>query len=160
MNYTRKSLPYPAGEVCIRGPALFIGYFKNKKLTDETVDKDGWLHTGDVGIICEKNQLKIIDRVKNIFKLSQGEYIVPEKLERAFEQAPLIASCFIHGDSLRNHIVAIIYPEPNELQKLCDSLGLEVSIHHPQVFKQIEADLARLAKEHGFNSLEKVHANF
>lgn len=69
MKYTRNS-PNPSGEICIRGPAIFKGYFKNKTLTDETVDKDGWLHTGDVGCLMEKNKLKIIDRVKNIFKLS------------------------------------------------------------------------------------------
>lgn len=114
MNYTRDSRPYPAGEICIRGPSVFEGYFKNKALTDETLDKDGWLHTGDVGCLVQQKKLKIIDRAKNIFKLSQGEYIVPEKLERAYEQSSMIQTIFVHGDSLRNHIVAIIYPDPEE----------------------------------------------
>jgi len=116
MNYTRET---KSGEICVRGPAVFKGYFKNKQLTDETMDKEGWLHTGDVGQLQSKNELKIIDRVKNIFKLSQGEYIVPEKLERAYEQAPLVMQCFIHGDSMRNHIVAVVYPDPEQLKKYC-----------------------------------------
>jgi long-chain acyl-CoA synthetase len=120
LGYTRSSKPYPAGEVCIRGPGVFLGYFKNKSLTDETIDKDGWVRTGDVGCLADQNKLKIIDRAKNIFKLSQGEYIVPEKLERVYEMAPLIQSIFIHGDSLRNHIVAIIYPDQMVLRHFCN----------------------------------------
>jgi long-chain acyl-CoA synthetase len=53
MNYTRYSMPFPAGEICIRGASVFLGYFKNKKLTLETIDKDGWLRTGDVGCLAE-----------------------------------------------------------------------------------------------------------
>jgi len=70
LQYTRDSKPYPAGEVCLRGPSIFKGYFKNKKLTDETKDSEGWIHTGDVGQIMPDKRLIIIDRVKNIFKLS------------------------------------------------------------------------------------------
>ena len=111
MGYTRDCKPYPKGEICIRGPSIFVGYFKNRELTEEVKDQDGWLHTGDVGMSGPGNSLQIVDRIKNIFKLSQGEYIVSEKLERVYEQSIYIAMMFIHGDSLKNHIVAIIHPE-------------------------------------------------
>lgn len=85
IGYTRDSKPYPAGEICIRGTTCTKGYFKNFTKTQETIDAQGWLHTGDVGVRMENGAIKIVDRVKNIFKLSQGEYIVPEKLERLYE---------------------------------------------------------------------------
>lgn len=85
MGYNRYSKPFPKGEICIRGPSIFVGYFRNKELTDEAKDEEGWLHTGDVGMLGKGNSLRIIDRIKNIFKLSQGEYIVAEKLERIYE---------------------------------------------------------------------------
>lgn len=57
----------------MRGPGIMKGYFRNKEATDETIDKRGWLHSGDIGMILPGGKLKIIDRKKNFFKLAQGE---------------------------------------------------------------------------------------
>ena len=86
MNYLSKN---NQGEVLIKGPIVTSGYFRNKELTEEIL-KDGWLHTGDIGQILSGNQLKLIDRKKNLFKLSQGEYIAPEKLENVYSKHPLV----------------------------------------------------------------------
>ena len=75
------------------------------------VDADGWMHSGDIGMIRPDGSLKIIDRVKNIFKLSQGEYIAPEKVEGVYLRVKGIAEVFVYGDSTKSFCVAIIVPE-------------------------------------------------
>lgn len=79
MNYLHTNNP-PKGEICIWGPTCTKGYFKNPEKTAETI-VNGWIMTGDVGRVNANLSLSVIDRAKNIFKLSQGEYIAPEKIE-------------------------------------------------------------------------------
>jgi long-chain acyl-CoA synthetase len=67
-----------------------MGYYKLKDKTDEAVTKDGWLMTGDVAVMLPGGKMKIIDRKKNIFKLQQGEYIAPEKVEDVYKKSPYI----------------------------------------------------------------------
>lgn len=89
------------GEVCVKGTNVFIGYYKDPEKTKEVIDDQGWHHTGDIGMWLPNGTLKIIDRKKHIFKLSQGEYIVPEKIENAYIRSQYVQQVFVIGESLK-----------------------------------------------------------
>jgi long-chain acyl-CoA synthetase len=108
MGYHAKDLK---GEIWLRGNGVFKGYFKDPEKTAETITADGWLKTGDIGVLDNYGRLYIVDRKKNLFKLAQGEYIAPEKLEISFSRSPFIAQIFVHGDSLKSELVAIVVPD-------------------------------------------------
>ena len=117
MDYFANDPVNPRGEICVRGPNCFTGYFKDEKNTIETLDSEGWVHSGDIGEWDARGRLKVIDRKKNMFKLSQGEYVAPERIEAVLTKSPLIAQCFLHGDSLQSATVAVIVPDREGLNR-------------------------------------------
>ncbi|NXI66593.1 ACSL5 ligase, partial [Anseranas semipalmata] len=148
------------GEVCIKGPNVFKGYLEDPEKTAEAIDKDGWLHTGDIGKWMPNGTLKIIDRKKNIFKLAQGEYIAPEKIENVYIRSAPVAQVFVHGESLRSCLIGIVVPDPETLPEFAAKLGIKASYEdickNPAVKKAILEDLVRLGKEAGLKSFEQV----
>lgn len=91
MNYLHTNTPHPEGELQIKGANVTSGYYKRPDENAKAFDQDGWFNTGDVVRVFPNGAVKIIDRSKNIFKLQQGEYIAPEKLENVYILEPLIA---------------------------------------------------------------------
>ena len=117
----------PSGELCVRGPTLFKGYFKDEEKTKESIDKDGWLHSGDIAMIIPEhgNAMKIIDRVKNIFKMQQGEYISPEKIESIYLNCKYIEQIFVHGNSLKSYLICIAYPKKDDIINYFKNKGIK-----------------------------------
>ena len=85
------------GEICIRGPQVMIGYYKDPELTAEVL-KNGYFHTGDIGELDADGFLKITDRKKQMFKTSGGKYVAPQLLENRFKQSPFIEQIMVVGE--------------------------------------------------------------
>jgi long-chain acyl-CoA synthetase len=168
MKYTSKDkdengYPQPRGEIWVRGPSVIPGYYKADEKNKETFTPDGWLMSGDVGMICGKERrLKIIDRKKNIFKLAQGEYIAPEKLENIYKLAHgEIASVFVYGDSLKNFLIGVINIEKPGVLRMAKEFGLaedsaEALATSPAFKKKLLELLNSMAAKQKLNSLEKL----
>ena len=101
------------GEILTRGACLMKGYYKDPEYTKQVIDEDGWFHTGDIGQM-EGEYLKITDRKKEIFKLSNGKYIAPQLLENAFKESVMIENIIIIGNE-EKFASAIILPNFNYL---------------------------------------------
>uniref|UniRef100_A0AAX7SDT1 Arachidonate--CoA ligase n=1 Tax=Astatotilapia calliptera TaxID=8154 RepID=A0AAX7SDT1_ASTCA len=159
MNYLAEN---GEGEVCVKGTNVFQGYLNDPERTAETIDADGWVHTGDIGKWLPNGTLKIVDRKKHIFKLAQGEYIAPEKIENIYMRSDAVAQVFVHGDSLQACLVAVVVPDPDFLSDWTRrTLGLQgnyLELCGREVKAAILEDMLRLGKAGGLKSFEQVKA--
>ncbi|GLH14816.1 Long-chain-fatty-acid--CoA ligase [Gryllus bimaculatus] len=148
------------GEVCVKGTNVFQGYYKAEDKTKETIDSDGWHHTGDVGMWLPNGTLKIIDRKKHIFKLSQGEYIVPEKIENIYIRSQYVQQVFVVGESLKSCIVAVVVPDVEVVKGWAQENHipgtLSVLCNNPEVKKLIMDDMLGWGKDASLKSFEQV----
>jgi len=124
MKYTSKDKPNPRGELMAKGPGITSGYYKNKEMTNEVYLQDGWFATGDVAEILPNGVIKIIDRKKNLVKLSHGEYIALEKLESVYKNCEYVENICCYGESSKDFPIAIIVPHKNHLEQWADKNGI------------------------------------
>ncbi|KHN14145.1 Long chain acyl-CoA synthetase 1 [Glycine soja] len=121
MGYNPLGSP-SCGEICLRGKTVFTGYYKNPELTREAI-KDGWFHTGDIAEVQPNGVVKIIDRKKNLIKLSQGEYIALEHLENVYGITPIVEDVWVYGNSFKSALVAVVVPNEEITKKWAFSNG-------------------------------------
>jgi len=149
------------GEVCVIGSNVFQGYFRDPERTRLAVDTEGWLHTGDIGEWQLNGTLKIIDRKKQIFKLSQGEYVAPDSVEEIIRRSDYVAHVFVHGDSLKSCVIGVVVPDQGAISAWAkrrhlpsDSFTALCNMREVKTF--IMEDIARLSKEANLAYYEQV----
>ncbi|CAL5383142.1 unnamed protein product [Camellia sinensis] len=153
----------PRGEICIRGNVLFSGYYKREDLTKEVMI-DGWFHTGDIGEWQPDGSMKIIDRKKNIFKLSQGEYVSVENLEGIYSLVSGIDSTWVYGNSFESFLVAVVNPNQQFLECWAEENAVagdfDTLCENSTAKAYILQELTKIGKEKklkGFEFIKAVH---
>ena len=158
--------PAPRGEICLRGPTVFQGYFKAPEETALALDEEGWLHTGDIGTILPGNRaLKLLDRKKNYFKLAQGEFVAAEKIEQAYATCPYVFQIFVHGDSIQNYLVAVVVVNEANVKEQWrgrdgETVGIEEICRNKEVNREVLECMNGTAREHrllGFEYVKKIY---
>jgi long-chain acyl-CoA synthetase len=124
------------GEICVKGPSVMMGYYKQPELTAETII-DGWLHTGDIGVFEDGKYLKITDRKKELFKTSGGKYVAPQPIENKMKESPFVEQIIVVGAD-KKFVGALIVPSLPNLkewmyQKEIAFTTVEDAINNPKV---------------------------
>ena len=115
------------GEILMRGPGVMQGYHNNPEATAETLDSDGWLHTGDIGEIDERGFIRLTDRKKDLFKTSNGKYVAPSQIESMFKGlCPYASQIVVYGND-RNFVSALVTLDPEAIVGWAAANGLEGS---------------------------------
>jgi long-chain acyl-CoA synthetase len=168
LEYSVDDKPCARGELLLRGPCIFREYYKNEEETAKALEADGWFHTGDIAEIDSLGRVKIIDRKKNVLKLSQGEYISPERIENVYlGNTNVVATAYVHGDPNQSTLVSIFGIDPvnfapwasgilKKPMDPADTASLAAAGREPAITKAFLKILDSISRRHKFNSFERV----
>jgi len=147
------------GEILVRGPNVMLGYYKAQDETTRAIDADGFYHTGDVGYEDKDGHFHVTDRLKDLFKLSNGKYVAPLQVESLLKQSPLISQPVVVGSG-RKQVAALIVPDWEALKEVLKDEKIEASgsreelCENAQVIKRVQREAAVLTRE--LNDYERV----
>ena len=146
------------GELLIRGPNVFIGYLNQPEKTAETLDAEGWLHTGDVGVMDEDGYFRILDRLKDIIITAGGKNITPSEIENQLKFSPYVTDAVVIGDK-RAYLVCLIMIDQENVEKFAQDHDIPFSNYQslcraPEVQKLIEAEVEKVNKQ--FARVEQI----
>jgi long-chain acyl-CoA synthetase len=147
-----------SGELLVRGDNIFMGYLNQPEKTAETIDAEGWLHSGDVGYVDADGFFKISDRLKDIIITAGGKNITPSEIENQLKFSPYITDAVVIGDK-RPYLVCLIMIDQENVEKFAQDHDIPFSNYAslcraPEILRLIEGELARVNKE--FARVEQV----
>ncbi len=147
------------GEILFRGPNIMRGYWKNDVATAEMIDADGWLHSGDIGVLDDEGYLKITDRKKDIIVLANGKNVAPQPIEQVLKTSPFITEIVLIGDK-QNIVTALVVPNRDKLGEWAKSENIAFATDDellalPQTYKKIKGEIDGLSKDR-FADYERV----
>lgn len=150
LGYHVTDKPYPRGELCIKSSLATPGYFNQPEATARLFDEDGFLCTGDIMEERGPREVRYIDRANDVLKLSQGEFVATGALTMTFESgSPLIEQIYIHGNSVRSYLLAVVVPNlAVASQRLGEDFG------EPALRALIGAELKEVARRHDLRAFE------
>lgn len=164
-GYFNSNKPHPQGEVLLRGGSVFKNYFKRPDLDAESFTEDGWFKTGDIGQWNADGTLSLIDRIKNLIKLSSGEYIALESLESVYKGANVLNNLCVYANSDCNRPLAIATTHEANLRHFlkgqanisdADSRPLEQLTTDPKVLKEVLKHVNEVGKRNGLKGPETL----
>ncbi|MCP3978903.1 MAG: long-chain fatty acid--CoA ligase [bacterium] len=150
------------GEVLFRGGNVMAGYFKDPEATRETIDEDGWLHTGDIGELSEDGYLKITDRKKDLIVTAGGKNIAPQRIERVMRTSRYISQVVAYGDK-KKFISALVTLDPEAIGEWAVQHGIgtdsgEQLAAHPQTRELIAGEIEQRNRElASFETIKAFH---
>lgn len=142
------------GEILAKGDNIMLGYWMNEEETEKVIDKNGWLHTGDIGEFTKNGNLKITDRKKDIFVSSGGKNIAPSPIENALMQSRFIDQVVLIGEA-KDFCTGLVYPDLEEIKFLSEELNISYDkddiLQNPKILKHLQ---------HDFNEHQKSFSKF